>query len=244
MAATINSDATSPEEATKIGKGAGQITWVVDPENHAILTPVGCVGELLLEGPLISPGYLNDSEKTAAAFIDDPVWLLRGTPHRPGRQGRLYKTGDLVRYNQDGVLSFVGRKNTRVKIRGQRVELGEVEYRVQECLPIAKQVVAETIVPREGESSLVLAVFVQLPNSAVGGDKLQTDGPDSTMCSTFHITHDVEGKLAAHLPSYMMPTHFFSVREFPLTITGKTDRGRLREIGRSFSIRQPAVMRT
>ena len=159
---TINCSASSPEEATRIGKGAGLVTWVVDPENHDDLLPLGCIGELLLEGPLVGRGYLNDPEKTAAAFIEDPAWLLQGAPGQPGRHGRLYKTGDLVRYNEDGSLTFIGRKDAQVKIRGQRVELGEVEHRVQECMPEARQVVAEVIVPQGENSSPALAAFLQM----------------------------------------------------------------------------------
>ncbi|KAK6073229.1 non-ribosomal peptide synthetase protein [Seiridium cupressi] len=125
---TINWDAQSPEEVTYLGKGVGLVTWIVDPENHDTLLPVGDVGELLLEGPPVGLGYLHDPERTAAVFIEDPVWLLRGSSNQPGRHGRLYKTGDLVRYREDGRLIFVARKDAQVKIRGQRIELGEIEH--------------------------------------------------------------------------------------------------------------------
>ncbi|KAI0149570.1 acetyl-CoA synthetase-like protein [Xylariaceae sp. FL1272] len=125
---TINSHPASPDEAVSMGKGIGLNTWIVDPENHDSLLPsIGAVGELLLEGPLVGSGYLNEPEKTAAALID-PVWLAQGySSEYPGRRGRLYKTGDLVRYNQDGSLVFVGRRDNQVKVRGQRIELGEIE---------------------------------------------------------------------------------------------------------------------
>ncbi|KAI1744650.1 acetyl-CoA synthetase-like protein [Xylaria scruposa] len=127
---TINSHPTTPEEVVYMGKGIGLNTWIVDPENHSILlSSIGAVGELLLEGPLVGSGYLNEPERTAAAFIEDPAWLVQGySSEHPGRRGRLYKTGDLVRYNKDGNVSFVGRKDEQVKIRGQRTELGEIEH--------------------------------------------------------------------------------------------------------------------
>ena len=125
---TINCDAKVPEDTIHLGRGAGLVTWVVDPENHDSLVPLGAVGELLLEGPLVGLGYLHHPERTAASFIEDPVWLLAGGAGRPGRNGRLYKTGDLVRYREDGSLVFVSRKDTQVKIRGQRIELGEIEH--------------------------------------------------------------------------------------------------------------------
>lgn len=125
---TIVCDPRTLQEVTTMGKGAGLVTWVVDPEDHNTLLPVGEPGELLLEGPLVCHGYLDSPVQTAASFIEDPHWLVRGTPSRSGRRGRLYKTGDIVRYNEDRTLSFVGRKDTQVKIRGQRIELGEIEH--------------------------------------------------------------------------------------------------------------------
>jgi len=124
---TINCDAKTPEDTIHLGKGAGLVTWLVDPENHHSLVPLGAVGELLLEGPLVGLGYVRDPERTAISFIENPVWLLAGAAGQRGRHGRLYKTGDLVRYRDDGSLVFVGRKDTQIKIRGQRIELGEIE---------------------------------------------------------------------------------------------------------------------
>ena len=151
-----------------IGRGAGACTWVVDPENPDLLAAAGAVGELWLEGPLVGQGYLNDPEKTAKAFVQNPAWLVQGSAERDGRQGRLYRTGDLVRYNRDGTLVFVGRKDTQVKIRGQRVELGEVEHHVQQGIEASAgnsvasvQVIAETIQPK-GTNTIVLVAFITL----------------------------------------------------------------------------------
>ncbi|KFY05966.1 hypothetical protein V492_08212, partial [Pseudogymnoascus sp. VKM F-4246] len=114
-----------------IGRGVGVNTWVVNAQNHDRLVSVGITGELFLEGPIVGLGYLSNEERTGEVFTKDPPWLLRGGPDFPGRRGRLYKTGDLVQYNADGTLIFVGRKDTQVKIRGQRVELGDVEHHVR-----------------------------------------------------------------------------------------------------------------
>ena len=88
------------------------------------MVPVGHPGELWLEGPLVGRGYLKDPVKTAGAFVEDPLWLLS----RAGRRGRLYRTGDMVRYNEEGSLVYLGRKDAQVKIRGTRVELGCVVW--------------------------------------------------------------------------------------------------------------------
>ncbi|PHH89905.1 hypothetical protein CDD83_4995 [Cordyceps sp. RAO-2017] len=162
---TLNCDASGPEEALRIGKGSGAVTWIVDAADHNSLLPPGCTGELLLEGPIVGRGYLGDPERTAAAFIQDPAWLRRGGGAWAGRRGRLYKTGDLVRYNEDGSLSFVGRKDAQVKLRGQRVELAEVECRVQESVP-GCVAAAEVITPEdEAERSAgpALVAFLDCP---------------------------------------------------------------------------------
>lgn len=238
---TINWRQSCIEEVTSIGKGAGLVTWVVDPENHNSLLPLGCIGELLLEGPLVGRGYLGDKVKTDAAFIEDPVWLLTGAGNQQGRHGRLYKTGDLVRYNSDGSLVFIGRKqDTQVKIRGQRIELGEVEHWVQNYMPEATHVVAEVIKPH-GESlhsNMLLAMFLQLEEKVIEGDV-----PNATV-KILPIPSGVEGKLAEHLPAYMVPSLFFSMSQLPMTVTGKIDRKRLREMGGQVSIEQLAHVRT
>lgn len=236
---TINSTASSSDEAMSIGKGKGLVTWIVDPEDHNSLLPPGCVGELLLEGPLVSRGYLKDPEKTAASFIEDPIWLLRGAPGRSGRHGRLYKTGDLVRYKSDGNLIFITRKDAQVKIRGQRIELGDVEYWVQVCVPGALSVVAEVIKLQGGSSSQVLAVFVQM-----NGKQLNSNQSGVMVPEILPIPAEVEDRLAEHLPVYMVPKIFFSLPELPLTTTGKKDRKRLREMGSLFSIEELAEAQT
>ena len=234
---TINLDASSLESILSIGKGTGLVTWVVDPDDHDNLLPVGYIGELLFEGPLVGCGYLDNLENHP--FIEDPTWLIRGTPGQPGRQGRLYKTGDLVQYNEDGSLTFIGRKDVQIKIRGQRVELKEVEYWVQKYMSDAIQVVAEVIEPQGKNSSRTLVAFLQIKDKATKADK-----PKEIAATLHPIPVDVENKLAEHLPSYMVPTMVFSMRELPMTSTGKINRKRLREIGGSFSIENLAEIRT
>jgi non-ribosomal peptide synthetase component F len=95
-----------------IGKGLGAHTWIVDSERGDTLAAVGDIGELWLERPLVGQGYLNDPDKTRASFIEGPTWLLQGAPGYPGRHGRMYRPGDLVRYEDDGNLEFIGHAKT------------------------------------------------------------------------------------------------------------------------------------
>ncbi|CAE7034460.1 Non-ribosomal peptide synthetase [Pyrenophora teres f. teres] len=226
-----------------IGRAIASVSWVVDPENHHKLAPLGSVGELLVEGPILARGYLNDAEKTAAAFIEDPAWLMDGCQGYAGRHGRLYKTGDLVQYNDDGNLVCLGRKDSQVKLRGQRIELGEIEHHLRECLPEATQMAVEVILPSEESKHATLAAFVRLEQDychipAVG---ILAGGNWKAQAVTLS---DIVDALAERLPMHMIPTIFITLEVFPMTTSGKTDRKVLREIGASFTPQQLANVRT
>lgn len=215
--------------AASIGFGCGFTTWVVDPEKN-VLMPVGAIGELVIEGPLVGLGYLNNSDKTAAAFIEDPAWLMQGGPGAIGRSGRLYRTGDLVRYHSDGSLIFIGRKDSQVKIRGQRVDLSDIEYHVRQLLPaeMTVQIVAEVVVP-QGTKNPMLVLFFTI--SAVESIEAMKD-------VFFPILGDLERSLAKQLPIFMIPSAYVPIESIPISATGKTDRKALREQGALLDQRQ------
>ncbi|UPK92404.1 hypothetical protein LCI18_003339 [Fusarium solani-melongenae] len=236
---TINAYPTSPEDASSIGPGAGHTTWVVDPNNHNILVAPGCIGELLLEGPLVGQGYLNDPIKTAASFIEDPTWLLKGSSTRPGRRGRLYKSGDLVKYREDGSFWFMGRKDSQIKIRGQRIELEEVERQVQASWlsDDISQIAAEVIKPQGKGSKPMLAAFIVSKDH-----QTSDDSPPEKAVKPVPVDPEIEARLAERLPAAMIPSVFFFYMRshLPQTATGKTHRKLLREIGSSFSFQHLA----
>lgn len=214
--------------STGIGKGCGGNTWIVDPEDHNILMPVGEVGELLMEGPVVGIGYLGEPEKTAEVFIEDPTWLTAGNGSVTGRHGRLYKTGDLVRYedNRLGSIEFVGRKDQQVKLRGQRVELTEVEYHVQSCLPGGITVAAEVIKPEGGVPALIC--FLDEGRSSQS-EAIFTEPSEELAASL----SDIEPRLEQKAPRYMVPAAFITLQKMPKLVSGKIDRKTLRQIGLS-----------
>ncbi|PFH61911.1 hypothetical protein XA68_15784 [Ophiocordyceps unilateralis] len=223
------------KDGVTIGRGAGVCTWVVHPEDDSCLAPIGAVGELWVEGPLVGRGYLNDAEKTAAAFVQDPVWLTQG-----GRSGRVYRTGDLVRYREDGSLLFVGRKDTQVKIRGQRIELGEVEHHVLRALEPVEgvdvsnaQVVAETIKPDEAKGAILVA-FIVLESAASTSEK-------DHAAAVAKLTHGLADRLALTLPGFMIPSAFIPAHGIPMSGTGKTDRRLLQTMGAASWLRHRAA---
>ncbi|KAF4121626.1 fusarinine C synthase [Geosmithia morbida] len=222
--------------STGIGKGCGGVTWIANPEDHNLLTPIGEVGELLIEGPLVGIGYLDEPAKTAEVFIEDPAWLLEGGAAVPGgRHGRLYKTGDLVRYesNMLGSIEFVGRKDQQVKLRGQRVELAEVEHHLQSCLPSGVKVAAEVIKPEKGAPALV--AFLAESSAATtttasdGGQGLLTE-PSPDLAAAIA---SIDTTMGANVPRYMIPAAFVALHKMPSLVSGKIDRKSLRAIGAS-----------
>ncbi|KAL4898377.1 hypothetical protein BDV59DRAFT_197287 [Aspergillus ambiguus] len=234
---TVNSSAATGRDYISIGPGNGAAIWIVDPNNHNSLVPVGAVGELLVEGPIVGQGYLNDPDKTAAAFTNDPPWLVAGHRNHSGRRGRLYKTGDLGRYDPDGSggIVFVGRKDTQVKLRGQRIELGEIESQLKDRIPSDTTVIVEVIKPVESGSQPTLVAFIATQSSDNSGQKLQLGDLNDKLRTTLAA---VDKDIAKVLPRYMVPTAYIPVNYIPVLISGKTDRKGLREFGALVDLRQ------
>ncbi|HEX6597441.1 MAG TPA: amino acid adenylation domain-containing protein [Acidimicrobiales bacterium] len=156
--------------------------------------PVGVRGELYLAGVGLARGYLNRPALTAERFLPDPF----------GTAGsRMYRTGDLVRWRPDGTVEFLGRSDHQVKIRGLRVELGEIETALTEQPGVRDA----AVVVREGTSGdPTLVGYVR------GHDGWSFD-PSS-----------LRAALKQTLPEYMVPTAFVALDEFPVTPNGKLDR--------------------
>ncbi|KAJ5894898.1 hypothetical protein N7495_006589 [Penicillium taxi] len=195
-----------------IGTAVGSASWVVDREDHNKLAPIGTIGELLVEGNILARQYLNNQEKTNAAFIQRPSWLSFN------RCNRLYKTGDLVKYAQDGSLLFIGRKDTQVKIRGQRVELGEIEYHLTLPTEVSQAVVSY---PKSGLYAHKLVGILGLSSTA--GEELTAVPSDEYARSGFQLW-DLSQSLSKVLPAHMVPTIWIVVRKIPSSSSTKIDR--------------------
>ncbi|KAL4892768.1 hypothetical protein BDV59DRAFT_202509 [Aspergillus ambiguus] len=211
--------------AGTIGRTVGAVSWIVSPSKPAQLAAIGVVGELLLEGPVLARGYLNDLAKTAEVFINDLPWLN----HFRSGTSRLYRTGDLVQYNQDGTLRFVGRADAQVKIHGQRIELGEIEYQLTRCLPDAQGIIVDIVTQTASPSAKpLITAFI------LSGDDVNNTPQAATLfgapTEAFRsAARSAQAELRRILPSYMVPAAFIPLRQVPLTATGKTDRRRLLE---------------
>jgi amino acid adenylation domain-containing protein len=165
--------------------------YVLDGRRDPV--PIGLPGELYIGGDGLARGYLNRPELTAERFMPDPFSLEPGA--------RLYKTGDLVRYREDGNIEFLGRMDDQVKVRGFRIELGEIEAVLGQHEGIRQAVVA---VREEGGDKRLVAYVVR-----------EEEGTG---------TGELRRYLQEKLPEYMIPSVFVFLAALPLNVNGKVDR--------------------
>lgn len=171
------------------------------------LQPIGVAGELLVSGAGLAVGYLNQPELSAAKFVYKNFPDIGLT--------RVYKTGDLVRWLEDGNIEFLGRIDHQIKIRGFRVELGEIES----CL-LQHPSVAEAIVVAQGadiQHKVLTAYVVRKPGDYAEGSELHDVPLSEQIASLLSYLH-------LNLPDYMVPASIAFLSRMPLTPNGKVDR--------------------
>jgi amino acid adenylation domain-containing protein len=216
-----------------IGTSISSLSWVVHRDDHHCLLPVGSIGELLVEGPILARGYLNDPETTANAFIENPAWTVqKGASVRPRR---LYKTGDLVRYNEDGSLTIVGRKDRQVKLHGQRIEPGEIEFQLRQVVSTAagvdNEVAVEIITTTDQRAQQLLAAFIHVVD-----ERKPMIGEPSLDAAPWSLVGEVKARMLDVLPKHMVPSAYIPISNMPITTSGKLDRAFLRRIGARLSM--------
>jgi amino acid adenylation domain-containing protein len=163
---------------------------------HGQVVPRGATGEICIGGPGVSDGYRGRPGLTEQRFVPDP--------ERPG--GRLYRSGDLGRWNADGDLEFAGRIDEQVKVRGFRIEPGEVQAALTALPEVSGALVMADA--GAGGTARLIAYVTAAPGTAPRGS-------------------DLKRRLAERLPEYMVPSVITVLDEFPLADTGKIDRSRL-----------------
>ncbi|KAL4884491.1 hypothetical protein BJY04DRAFT_215457 [Aspergillus karnatakaensis] len=226
---------TDPALAPIIGRPLASRFWVVDPENYHTLRPIGAPGELLIEGPIQGRGYLNDEEKTNASFVTDPKFLEELSLAGGGR--RLYRTGDLVRQNDNGTFTHLGRRDLQIKIRGQRVEVGEVEYQIRRLLPTAQTVAVEPVKHGENDKHISLVAIVDFAGST--SDELTATGAPEALPNTAAfqaIFRELRLSLLQVIPAYMVPAAYLPVDRLPMNASNKLDRRAIRELLTRYSL--------
>ncbi|KAH7002686.1 hypothetical protein B0J12DRAFT_754035 [Macrophomina phaseolina] len=228
--ASVVSTCTAPIPRGSQGKSIGTAVagrcWVVDPEDANKRTPPGEIGELLVEGPHVGRGYLNEPEKTAAVFIRRPIWHTRLFPaESDARALRFYRTGDLVIQEEDGSFTFAGRKDEQVKVNGQRIEVGEIEHQFKLAMNASRDIVVE-LVKRKTKTGPrgTLVAFVALGRDWNGDEAAAQQLLEKEMAAA-------ETKVRDILPSFMIPASYQAIEHVPISINGKIDRKSLRALG-------------
>lgn len=201
----VDEQAERPNIGTEVH---GACLFVADAKRR--LVPYGAIGELYIAGAGLGPGYLNQPELTAERFVQAP-W------GPGGRLIRVYRTGDRVRLAKSGVVEHLGRLDEQVKIRGNRVELGEVTSTVLAHPGVRA---AETIVDDGGPDGTALYAFAVAPEGGVEQDEL-------------------EQHLRSSLPPYMVPARIILLPALPTGVSGKVDRRALRDLAARAADVQP-----
>jgi len=180
-------------ESIPIGKPiSNTLAYILDGLE---LCGIGVPGELCLAGDGVARGYLNRPELTASKFIKNPFG-----------EGRLYRSGDLVRWLPDGNIDYLGRMDEQVKIRGFRIELGEIESRLHEI----EEIKEAAVIAKDGEDHIKF------------------------LCAYIVSDHEIDGnqikdKLRKKMPGYMIPSSIMQIEAIPVTSNGKLDRKALPE---------------
>ncbi|HJQ76742.1 MAG TPA: amino acid adenylation domain-containing protein, partial [Acidimicrobiia bacterium] len=190
---------TGPADATSLrvpigGPIPGASTFILDSDFG--ISPIGAEGELMVAGDGLARGYLGRTDLTSESFVTVPIPTLGPT--------RLYRTGDRARFVIPGLIDLIGRIDRQVKIRGRRIEPGEIEH-VLESHPAVTAAAVEVVAGDAGPS---LAAFYVAGQAVPEGE--------------------IEGFLSSTLPSYLVPTHLVGLQSLPVTANGKVDRSRLR----------------
>ncbi|MGY6278355.1 amino acid adenylation domain-containing protein, partial [Methylomonas sp. MgM2] len=172
--------------------------------------PLGAVGELYIGGPCLARGYFGRADLTAARFIPDPF---------AGDGSRLYRTGDRVRCGKDGVIDYLGRADQQIKLRGYRIEPGEIEAALR-ALPGVDDA---HVLLREDEGRRYLAAYLQPGEGAASHGQTEVSGIIDSP-SPSRDTEQLKAALAARLPDYMIPARFVWLEQLPRTAHGKIDR--------------------
>ncbi|CAH0055043.1 unnamed protein product [Clonostachys solani] len=206
MLNTVNELAVGSPCSGNIGRPVGCAVWIVNPSNPDELAPIGSIGELLIEGPSVSRGYLNSDSKSKASFILPPIWASGF-----GRRSvRFHRTGDLGKYAADGSIVFIGKKENAAKLGPRTIQLEELESLLLACPEVQDIVTCVKIAAGRTQLFAILSLAdPELPNhevlqelsEAYSGvvnshiDKIRQYAEHNTLCSKVPDTWIVVEKL-------------------------------------------------
>lgn len=174
-----------------IGPAPNTYAWIVNPDNPELLSPLGAIGEMLYEGPGLLKEYLGDPKKTKEVLIDAPSW--RQSLDAPASSSKLYKSGDLVRYLPDGRMMYIGRKDTMVKVRGQRFEVEEVESVIRKSLGGSSQTAVDVVTSAEKDQDIEANIKSKVPITGdVAVDLVELHGSGPRLVAFLKCSEDLD----------------------------------------------------
>ncbi|OKO99462.1 Nonribosomal peptide synthetase 1 [Penicillium subrubescens] len=233
-------DAPEPGRNAVVGKAGSGAIWIANPASPERPVPIGSIGEILIEGPNLSRGYLDDlCQKPDVGFLSAvPRWIANLYPSR-ATNSRIYRSGDLGRYLHDGTVEHMGRKDTLLKLNGERVEATEVEHVLRKSISPDDCVVVDILGEINGVQDPVLVAFLYLahaptnifPNSP---DSAITISPITQHVSLYQLVEEMQNGVKSTLPKHMMPHLFLLVNRIPRTKSNKLDRRKLRQVAQKW----------
>ncbi|OTB17054.1 hypothetical protein K445DRAFT_74298 [Daldinia sp. EC12] len=223
----------------KVGRPSTGAIWVVNSSSPEKLAPIGAVGEIIIEGPHLSRGYLDETatRRTEAGFLKSiPRWMVEMHPDRT--HTRMYRSGDLGRQNHDGTITYLGRKDTILKLDGCRIDALEVEHQARKCLSDKDTVVVDLLGIINGQDEPSLTAFIYLDEHPISSPPVTNDVPllkDALVdpISSAKIK-EIQASIALSLPRYMIPTTFVLMSWIPRTASKKIDRKKIHMLGQMF----------
>ncbi|MCP4397917.1 MAG: amino acid adenylation domain-containing protein [bacterium] len=202
-----------------------EFVYILSPA-HRLLS-VGVVGEICIGGAGVARGYHQQPEMTSERFIDHP--------YREGE--RLYKTGDLGRWLPDGTLECLGRNDDQIKIRGYRVELGEIEHCLRQHDVVQEAVVVAKDFTGDGTQELAAYIVTSEQSSIISNQSSEISNPSLLKTEHWSLNTLLREHLKKTLSDYMIPSYFVQIDTIPLTPNGKINRKELLDPDKSLATR-------
>ncbi|KAJ5667357.1 acetyl-CoA synthetase-like protein [Penicillium longicatenatum] len=190
------------EDPANFGSAMGCHMWVVDVDDRTKLAPLSQVGELAIQGPIVGRRYINDPAANSRAFLTCPPWLEN---QESSPMTRVYMTGDLVHYDSDGSLIFVGRRDHQIKLHGQRIELREIESVAMRLEYINEAICFLTKLPGCSDQDLAFGFSMVSPAQQQTKNSLVILIDAQAMNGGVSMLRKLDKLFEGRLPAYMKP---------------------------------------
>ncbi|OJJ35407.1 hypothetical protein ASPWEDRAFT_40602 [Aspergillus wentii DTO 134E9] len=233
-------DSPKPGQNAIVGRPRSGAIWITNPISPELPLPVGAIGEILIEGPHLARGYLDNlCQNPHVGFVDPiPQWIANLHPSRAATT-RIYRSGDLGRYKHDGTVEHMGRKDTLLKLNGCRVESTEVEYVLRKSLAPGDFAIIDVLGAFNGAHHPQLVAFLYLADNPTNlvpstSDDAITFLPVTDVLRVNEMAEAMKDEIRDNLPVHMIPQMIILVNKIPRTKSNKTDRRKLHHLAQEW----------